>query len=100
MEASIGSAAAISLAVAVNLLVFAIGGVVAGVIARWRALLVAFYLIICAFVSVIALWLADFSSAHVTVGPLLVALVIYAAPFLAVWQVASKRAAQTQPPAR
>jgi hypothetical protein len=63
-------------------------------------LLVALYLIACCAVSIIALWIAGFSPAYLSMGPLLVALVVYAVPFLAVWRLASKREAQTQPLAR
>lgn len=87
-EASVGQAAAIALAVGTNVILFALVGVMVGLVAKRPAAIVALYALLGVSLLLFGLWGAGFSTAHLNWLAFLVALLVYAIPFLVVGRIA------------
>ena len=81
VEVSVGGPVAAALTIGANLVVFALLGLVVGVLARNRGRLVSTYILLCVLLFLWALFGAGFSFAHLGVFALVVALLLYAIPF-------------------
>jgi hypothetical protein len=90
VEVTIGSLAAIGVSVGANIMFFGITGALAATLARQPVKLLALYLVACIVVLAVALWSAGFSVAFLNVSALVVAVLLYAVPFLAVFRFARK----------
>ena len=80
MEVSTGRLVAGIVAVGVNILLFGLVGVVAGIFAKRRLALLALYLLTCILVLCFAVWAVG-SLADTNIYSLVVALLLYAIPF-------------------
>ena len=80
IEVSTGRVVAGVVAVRVNILLFSLVGVVAGILAKWRLALLALYLFTCVMVLCFAVWAVG-SLADTNIYSLMVALLLYAIPF-------------------
>lgn len=87
MEATIGPVAAIALSIGANVVLFGLAGIVAAAVANRVSRLIAFYILVCLGVLFFALWIAGFSAALVNWGAVVIALVLYALPFVAVSRI-------------
>ncbi len=87
MEVNIGTALAVAVTIGANVLLFAVLGVAAGIVARRCFALVALYVFVCGLVILFELWGAGFDLAFVNVIALGVALALYAIPFCVVSRV-------------
>lgn len=83
-EVNIGRASAAALAIGANLLLFSILGIVVGALARTPGRLITAYVLVCILLFLWAFWGAGFSFAHLGSFALIVALLLYAVPFLVV----------------
>ena len=90
LEVTIGSFAAIGVSVGANVLFFGIAGALAGTISRQPVKLLALYLVACTVMLAFALWTAGFTVAYLNVSALVVAVLLYAVPFLAVFRFGRK----------
>jgi hypothetical protein len=91
IEVSVGALVAVAVSVAANILLFAVAGMVAGVSARQPPRLLIVYLVVCGMVLMVALWGAGFSFEYVNIPALLVAFILYALPFWAVFRFSAAR---------
>jgi hypothetical protein len=82
MEVNIGVASAGLVAVSANVLLFAMVGAMAGILVKSRRGIIALYLSQGLLVFLLALWGAGFSIAHLNVVIVVVALLMYAVPFI------------------
>jgi hypothetical protein len=89
IEASAGPALAALAAVGVNVLLFAVLGLLAGVLAERRNGLLLLYLGVGVLVALFALWSAGFSFAYLNALVLVVGLLMYAIPFYLTARMAS-----------
>lgn len=81
IEVNSGSIIVVVVAVGANVLLFAVVGVLAGVLVKTRFGLPALYLAVGLLLALFALWGAGFSVAYLNVGALAVTLLLYAVPF-------------------
>jgi hypothetical protein len=81
VETSVGSFAAAMVAIAANVLLCAVIGILVGVMPSRTTAVLACYLFVSALVTLFALWGAGFGLAHLNVLALGVALTFYAIPF-------------------
>lgn len=81
IETNVGAPAALAVAIGANLILFAIMGVIVGLVARTRVRLAVAYGVVCLLLFVWAFWGAGFSFAHLGVLALAVGLLVYAIPF-------------------
>jgi hypothetical protein len=84
IEANVGVPRALAVTIGANLILFAIVGVIVGLLARTRGRLILGYVVVCLLLFVWAFWGAGFSFAHLGGLALAVALLVYAIPFWAV----------------
>lgn len=87
IEASVGPTLAAVCSVGSNVLLLAVFGLIAGMVARQRLWLVCAYCLLSGLILVVALWGSGFSAAHFSWFALIIALAFYAIPF---WVVAQK----------
>lgn len=81
IETNVGVPRALAITIGANLVLFAIIGVIVGLVAKTRGRLVLAYVAISLLLFVWAFWGAGFSFAHLGVLALAVALLVYAIPF-------------------
>lgn len=81
VEVNIGTNKAIFFAVAANILLFGIVGVLVAIVAKRRAFFIIMYFLLSGLVLYWALWGAGFSFAYINWLALAVALLLYAVPF-------------------
>jgi hypothetical protein len=81
IETNVGAPKALAFTIGANLVLFAIIGVIVGLLARTRGRLVLAYVVVCLLLFMWAFWGAGFSFAHLGVLALAVALLVYAIPF-------------------
>jgi hypothetical protein len=90
MEVTPGRIAAAAYAIGANILFFVVIGLVVAAVARRRTVLFSLYLVMSVLVCFLALWGAGFSLAFLNAFALAAALLLYAAPFLAVHRLCAR----------
>ncbi|PKN19502.1 MAG: hypothetical protein CVU71_08340 [Deltaproteobacteria bacterium HGW-Deltaproteobacteria-6] len=93
MEVSIGTGAALALAVGANLLLFSTFGLIAGLVSRWRSLVFIVYVFVCSLVSLFEWWGAGYNFAYFHWVSFVVALLVYSVPFCGVVLIANRKSA-------
>jgi hypothetical protein len=81
IETNVGAPRALAVTIGANLVLFAIMGLIVGLLAKTRGRLVVAYVVVSLLLFVWAFWGAGFSFAHLGVLALAVALFVYAIPF-------------------
>jgi hypothetical protein len=87
IDVSTGRATAVAISVGANLLLFATAGLLAGMLARRPAQLVAMYLSVCVILVLLTVWSAGYSLTLTNLIALLVAFVLYAVLFFATFRM-------------
>ena len=80
IEVNTGTVMAAVTSVGVNIFLFSLVGAFAGVLAKWRPALLAFYLLVCVMVMCLVVWVAG-GLADINILSLVVAFLLYAIPF-------------------
>jgi threonine/homoserine efflux transporter RhtA len=88
IETNVGAPRALALTIGANLVLFAVIGVIVGLVARSRGQLAVAYAVVCLLLFAWAFWGAGFSFAHLGILALAVALLVYAIPFWVVMRAA------------
>jgi hypothetical protein len=91
MEVSTGSVVAGLVAVGANVALFAVVGVLAGLLFKGRIGLPLLYMLVVLSASLFALWGSGFSLAYLNIAALAVALLFYAVPFVLADRFGRKR---------
>jgi len=94
LEASMGSPAAIALSVTANVVLFGVIGILAGALARNVIGLSSVYVAVCVLVLVVVFWSVGVTLSYLNLIALVVALVLYAVPFILVSQLPRTRKPQ------
>jgi len=81
IETNVGAPKAVAVTIGANLILFAVIGLIVGLLARTRVRLVFAYVVVCLLLFMWAFWGAGFSFAHLGVLALALALLVYAIPF-------------------
>ncbi len=81
IETNVGAPKAVAVTIGANLILFAVIGLIVGLLARTRVRLVFAYAVVCLLLFMWAFWGAGFSFAHLGVLALALALLVYAIPF-------------------
>jgi hypothetical protein len=81
IETNVGAPKALAVTIGANLILFAVIGLIVGLLARTRVRLVFAYVVVCLLLFMWAFWGAGFSFAHLGVLALALALLVYAIPF-------------------
>lgn len=81
IETNVGAPRALAVTIGGNLVLFAIIGLIVGLLAKTRGRLVVAYVVVSLLLFMWAFWGAGFSFAHLGVLALAVALLVYAIPF-------------------
>lgn len=82
IEGSVGTVMGVVIAVLANVVLFAVVGVLIGTTAKYRSGLIAMYVCIAALLGFLAFFAAGFSTSHMSFGALIVAVLLYAIPFI------------------
>jgi hypothetical protein len=90
MEASIGSFAATTVAVAANAILFSVVGAVAGLAAKRQVNVWVLHVVTCVAIVVLSLWITGSNIRSLDVYVLVVACLLFALPFLAVSRFARR----------
>jgi hypothetical protein len=90
MEVTPGRIVAAAYAIGANVVFFVVVGLLAAAVARHRNVLFSLYLVMSVLVCFLALWGAGFSLAFLNAFALAAALLLYAAPFLAVHRLCGR----------
>lgn len=95
MEVSMGGHFALAIAVATNVLLFAVLGALAGILSKKKGLLFALYIVVCAITVLFALWAFGTPLSYSNVSALVSVALLYALLFFAVFKLRQGSRSQT-----
>jgi hypothetical protein len=92
LEQSVGPVMAGLFAIGGNILLFVVAGLAVGAVSARRYAVGVLYAVVSGLIVLLAVWSSGFSSSHLRLLPLIVALALYAIPFWLVARAAAVRA--------